>query len=490
MGWNPPVFFETGLSAGQVRCFPSKLADQLKPMSAPAILTSTPAPAVPKKKSRKRLWIIIGSLVLLVAAVGGAIAKNKSAGKATVVTVEKAVVKTITQSVNATGKVQPETEVKIAPEVSGEITELPFREGAVVKKGDLLVRIKPDNYKYQLDQREAGLAAARASAIQSKAQLIKAEEDYKRSGDLSAKQLISDSEATATRTAYEQAKANYDNALAQIRSQEGLLAQAQELLSKTTIYAPIDGTVSARTSEVGERVVGTGQFAGTEVMRVADLAHMEVRVNVNENDVINVKIGDKAKISVDAYPNRRFNGEVWEIASSARTLGQNTQEEVTNFVVKIRITDRDAAFRPGMSANSDIETKTVADVVAVPIQAVTVRSREGAKTIDQLTGDREKKAKETQGEGAAAAVNQKDQRERERADREALQRVVFLKKGDTVKMVNVKTGISDTTHMEITEGLKKDDEVVSGPFSVITRVLKDGDKVRIEPPKKPGETKK
>ena len=458
-------------------------------MSAPANPPSTAATVPPKKNSRQRLWLVIGSLVLLVAVVAGAIIKNKGKDKTLVVTTEKAIIKTITQMVNATGKVQPETEVKIAPEVSGEIIELPLREGAPVKKGALLVRIKPDNYKYQLDQREAALASARASAIQTKAQLLKAEEDYKRSQDLHAKQLISDSESTASRTAFEQAQANYDNFLAQIRSAEGLLAQAQEQLSKTVIYSPIDGTVTSRTSEVGERVVGTGQFAGTEVMRVAELAKMEVRVNVNENDVVNVKIGDKGRISVDAYPNRRFNGEVWEIASTARTLGQNTQEEVTNFVVKIRITDRDAAFRPGMSANADIETKTVADVIAVPIQAVTVRTREGSKTIDQLTGDREKKAKETQGEGAVAAVNQKDQRERERADREALQRVVFLRTGDKVKMVPVKTGIADSTHMEIISGLKKDDEIVSGPFSIITRMLKDGDKIRLEPPKKPDEKK-
>ncbi len=459
-------------------------------MSAPANPPSTPANVTPKKNSRKRLWLVIGSLLLLVAVVAGAIIKNKGKDKALVVTTEKAIIKTIIQSVNATGKVQPEIEVKIAPEVSGEITELPLREGALVKKGDLLVRIKPDNYKYQLDQREAALASARASAIQTKSSLLKAEEDYKRSQDLHGKQLISDAEFTASRTAFEQAQANYDNFLAQIRSAEGLLAQAQEQLSKTVIYSPIDGTVTSRTSEVGERVVGTGQFAGTEVMRVAELAKMEVRVNVNENDVVNVKIGDKGRISVDAYPNRRFNGEVWEIASTARTLGQNTQEEVTNFVVKIRITDRDAAFRPGMSANADIETKTVTDVVAVPIQAVTVRSREGAKTIDELAGDRDKKAKETKGEGAAAAVNQKDQRERERADREALQRVVFLRSGDTVKMVSVKTGIADSTHMEITSGLKKGDEIVSGPFSTITRMLKDGDKIRLEPPKKPDERKR
>lgn len=458
-------------------------------MSAPANQFTAPAPAAPKKKSRRKLWLILSVVVLVVVAVAAAVA-NKKKDKATVVTTDKAVIKTITQTVNATGKVQPETEVKIAPEVSGEVIALPLREGAAVKKGDLLVSIKPDNYKYQLDQREAALAAARATAIQSKAQLLKSEEDYKRSQDLFAKQLISDAEMTASRTAFEAAQANYDNALAQIRSSEGLLAQAQELLSKTTIYAPIDGTVTSRTSEVGERVVGTGQFAGTEVMRVADLANMEVRVNVNENDVVNVKIGDKARISVDAYPNRRFNGEVWEIASTARTLGQNTQEEVTNFVVRIRILDRDAALRPGMSANADIETKTVTDVVAVPIQSVTVRTREGAKTIDDLAKERDKKAKETQGEGAQTAVNQKQQRDLERADREALQRVVFLRDGDKVKMVNVETGIADTTHMEIKSGLKKDDEIVTGPFSVVTRVLKDGEKVRLEKPKKPDEKKK
>lgn len=458
-------------------------------MSAPA----NPSPVktlamAPKKKSRRTLLIVvIGLVVIAIGVAVGVSAKKKDKG--TVVTTDKAVIRSITQTVNATGKIQPETEVKIAPEVSGEITALPFREGATVKKGDLLVRIKPDNYKYQLDQREAALAAARASAVTGKAQLLKAGEDYQRSQDLYAKQLISDAEITASRTAFEQAQANYDNYLAQIRSQEGLLAQAQELLSKTEIFSPIDGTVSSRTNEVGERVAGTGSYGGAEVMRVADLANMEVRVNVNENDVVNVKIGDKAKIAVDAYPNRRFNGEVWEIASSARTLGQNTQEEVTNFVVKIRITDRDIAFRPGMSASADIETKSVTDVIAVPIQAVTVRSKEGSKTIDQLAQDRDKKAKETQGAGAAAAVNQKQQRESERADREALQRVVFLRNGDTVKMVNVETGIADTTHMEITSGLKKDDEVVTGPFSVVTRVLKDGHKVRIEAPKKPAEKK-
>ncbi len=457
-------------------------------MSAPANQFTAPASAAPKKKSRRKLWLILAVLVVVGAAVAAVVA-NKNKDKSTVVTTDKAVIKTITQTVNATGKVQPETEVKIAPEVAGEIIEMPFREGAKIKKGDLLVSIRADNYRFQVEQQEAGLLSAKASSLSNKVNLQKAEEDYKRDQDLYQKQLISDAAFTTSKTAYESAKAGYESALANIARTEGLLNQMRDQLAKAVIVSPIDGTVTARMSEVGERVAGTGQYGGAEIMRIANLANMEVRVNVNENDVINVKIGDKARISVDAYPNRRFNGQVWEIASSARTLGQNTQEEVTNFVVRIRILDNDATLRPGMSANADIETKSVTDVVAVPIQAVTVRSKEGAKTIDDLTKARETKAKETQGEGAQAAVNEKQQREALRADREALQRVVFLRDGDKVKMVNVETGIADTTHMEIKSGLKKDDEIVTGPFSVVTRVLKDGEKIRIEKPKKPAEKK-
>jgi HlyD family secretion protein len=454
-------------------------------------MSSTPAPdsspkSVPPKKSRKLLWILLG-VVLLGGLVAAAVIKKRGTEKATAVTTEKAVVKTITQVVSATGKIQPEVEVKISPEVSGEIIELPFREGAQVKRGDLLITIKPDNYRYQVDQREADLSAARAGALQNKSQLMKAEEDFRRSEDLFAKKLISDSEHTASKTQFEVAKANFENSQAQIRRAEGLLKQARDLLEKTTIYAPMDGTISARNSEIGERVVATGQFTGTEVMRVADLANMEVRVNVNENDVVNVKVGDRARLTIDAFPNRKFGGTVKEIASAARTQGLNTQEEVTNFQVKIRVTEADVPLRPGMSATADIETRTVENVVAVPIQSVTVRTREGAKTIDQLAQDRDAKAKETQGEGAASAVNERQQRERERADREALQRVVFLRDGDKVKQVPVETGIADTTHIQIKSGLKDGDEVVSGSFSVITRTLKDGMAVRVEKAKKPGE---
>jgi HlyD family secretion protein len=457
----------------------------------PASPVSKPTPAgVPPRKKSNSKWFILGGILLLIALGVGGYYKSKAAGEGIVVTTEKAVTKTITQMVNATGKIQPEVEVKISPEVAGEIIELNVREGAPVKKGDPLVRIKPDTYRYQVEQQEANLVAAKATAVQARAQLEKVLEDFKRSKELFTIKLIADSDFTAAKTSVEVAEANSDNAQAQIRRTEGLLSQSRDQLSKTAIVAPMDGTVSSLSSEVGERVVGTGSFAGTEIMRVANLDDMEVRVNVNENDVVNVKVGDKARITIDAYPGRKFIGAVKEIASAARTQGMNTQEEVTNFQVKIRIVDKGVRIRPGMSANVDIETKTVENVVAVPIQAVTVRSRESKKTIEELTTDREKKAKETQGEGSAAAVNERQQKERERTDRDSLQRVVFVKQGDKVKMVTVETGIGDTMHMEIKTGIKVGDELVSGPFSVITRTLKEDSKVRIEPPKKKPDEKK
>lgn len=440
--------------------------------------------AAPRKKSRKGLYLILGGIALIVVLGVAASMKSKKSGSATLVTTDKVVTKTITQLVSATGKIQPEVEVKIAPEVSGEILEMPLREGAPVKTGDLLVRIKSDNYRFQVEQREADLVATRAAAVDSKARLLKAEEDLRRSEELAVKNLVSDSDLLAARTTAEAARAGYESAQAQIKRAEGMLSQAQDQLAKTVIYSPMDGTVSQRTSEVGERVAGTGQYGGAEIMRVADLANMEVRVNVNENDIVNVKIGDKARIAIDAYPNRQFTGVVKEIASAAKTTGLQTQEEVTNFQVKIRIADKDVALRPGMSAAVDIETRTVENVVAVPTQAVTARSREKAKTIDELASDRETKEKETRGDGQAAAVNEKIRRERERADREALQRVVFVREGDTVKMVVVETGIADTTHTEIKSGLKEGDEVVTGSYAVISRTLKDGMKVRLQPAKK------
>ena len=445
-------------------------------------------PASRPKKSRIGLYLIVG-LVLLILLGGGVAVKNRGQAKVTSVAAGEVITRTITQLVTATGKVRPETEVKIVPEVSGEIVELPFREGASVKKGDLLLRIKDDNYRYLLDQREADLAAARAAAVQNGAQLLQAEEEFQRNDDLYGRKLISEAAYTAARTAVEVARANRESSLAQIRPAEGQLKQAQDQLEKTVIYSPIDGTISLLAAELGERVAGTGQFNAAEIMRVADLANMEAVVEVNENDVVNVKSGNTATVAVDAFPRAPFQGVVTEIASTAKTLGQGSQEQVTNFEVKIRLTTGERTLRPGMSATADIATKTVVDAVAVPIQAVTVRGREDGKTLEQLAAARDKDARESgggSGEGAATAVNAREQREREQRDREALQRVVFVIEGATVKQVVVETGITDTTHMEITAGLEPGQKIVTGNFTTITRTLKDGMAIKIETPKAAG----
>ncbi|HEY4300345.1 MAG TPA: efflux RND transporter periplasmic adaptor subunit [Candidatus Didemnitutus sp.] len=407
--------------------------------------------------------------------------------KPTPVTFEKAVTRNITHLVTATGKVQPEIEVKISPEVAGEIIAMPFKEGALVKKGEVICKIKPDFYQAQVDQQKAALVGAKAVAVQNNAQLLKAQEDDKRSEDLYAKKLISDSDYTVAKTALDVAKANYDNAKAQIQSMEGYLSQSEDLLSKTTIYAPMDGTISALESEVGERVVGTGQFAGTEVMRIADLTKMEVRVKVNENDIVNVKLGDHALVSVDAMPGRKFDGTVREISSSALTTGAtgsgsaslaaSASDEVTNFLVKIRISDVEGELRPGMSATVDIETETVKNVVAVPVQSVTVRAA-GGKTTEELQQQKAKEAKERSGNDLEVSA----ERDEARRNRDLLQRVVFIRDGNKVRMVRVETGIADNTQIEIKKGVKAGDEVVSGSYAAISRILKDGAKVMAEPP--------
>ena len=459
-------------------------------MSAPANPPSTPASAAPKKNSRKRLWIVLGSLVLLVAVVAGAIIKNKGKEAGIPVTTEKAFVKTITQVVTATGKVQPESEVKISPEVGGEIIAIPIKEGAAVKKGELLVKIKPDFYQAQLEQMDAALASAKASSVLSQAHLTKAEQDFKQSQELYAKKLVSEADFTTAQTNLNVAKADYDSSQAQIRRNEGSLTQARDSLAKTTLFAPMDGTISSLTSEVGERVIGGGQFAGTEIMRVADLGNMELRVLVNENDIVNVKIKDHAIISIDAYPSRKFSGTVSEISSSAQGSATVTSQsaaqstEVTNFLVKIRVTDRDIQLRPGMSATADIETRTVENVIAVPIQSVTVRA-EGGKTTEELQQQKAKEAREKSGNDLEVA----DEKAQARRTRDQLQRVIFIKSGDKVRMQKVETGIADNTHIEVKSGVKAGDEVVSGTYAAISRRLKNGAAVVLEKAK-PVEEKK
>ena len=354
---------------------------------------------------------------------------------------------------------------------------------------DLLVRIKPDVYQSQVDQQEANLVAARASSVQAKAQLLKTQDDFKRAEDIYNKKLISESEYLTAKTNLEVAQANYENSLAQIRRTEGSLSQARDTLSKTIIFSPMDGTISSQNSEVGERVVGTGSFAGTEIMRVANLANMELRVRVNENDIVNVKLGDKVVIGIDAYPGRKFSGNVSEISSSALGSSATSQlsamsDDVTNFLVKIRITEPGVQLRPGMSATADIETRTVENVVVVPIQSVTVRAT-GGLTTEQLQKKTAKEAENKSGSTLDAAAEKREARR----SRENLAKVVFIKVGDKVKMQNVEVGIADNTHIEVKTGVKAGDEVVAGSYAAISRQLKDDAAVTIAKPKKDDEKK-
>src|SRR6266513_3340653 len=270
-----------------------------------------------KRRSRRKRYIVLGStgLLLLLVIVSVVMSKRE---KPIPITTEKAVRKTILQTVSATGKVQPETEVKISPEVAGEIIELPVADGMGIKKGDLLVKIKPDSYKAQLEQQEAAISSAKATNLQQKATMLKTEHDLGRAKDLFEKKLISEQEYNAAEAAYDVAKNTYESSGHEIERAEASSSQARDQLSKTTIYAPMDGTVTILNSKLGERLVATNQFAGTEVMRVADLSHMQAVVDVNENDVVNVKLGDKANIKIDAYGDRKFKVSF----SKSRTPGK------------------------------------------------------------------------------------------------------------------------------------------------------------------------
>jgi HlyD family secretion protein len=429
-----------------------------------------------KRRLRRKRYIIFGSIGLVLLLIIGSVVAGKRE-KPIPVTTETAVRKTILQTVSATGKIQPETEVKISPEVAGEIIDLPVEDGKAVKKGDLLVRIKPDSYKALLEQQEAAISAAKATNLQQKATMVKAEQDLKRADDMYAKKTISIQEYNSAQAASDVAKNTYESSLHEIERAEAGSSQARDQLSKTTVYSPIDGTVTILNSKLGERIVATGQFAGTEVMRVADLGHMEARIDVNENDVVNVKVGDKAKVKVDAYGDRKFHGTVYQIANTGTMTGAGTQEEVTNFQVKVRIDDHDVTLKPGLSCTADIETNMVKDVVAVPMQAVTIRTGESNLSPEEIEKKKQKAAARDKGDNNAAFTNAKAEKAAQKEEREKLAKVVFLKKGSTAKLVKVTTGISDDTYMEIKSGVQPGDEVISGSYSAISRKLKEGAKV-------------
>lgn len=428
-------------------------------------VAAPPLAAMKRKRPKWRRRLIIAGVLLAVVA-GGVVLLNK--GNRAKIRVQPAAVRDITQTVSATGKVRPEIEVKISPEVAGEIIELPVIDGQLVSKGDLLVKIRPDNYIASVRQAEAGLSSAEADSLERKSQMLNDQLDYRRSQELFQKKLISETDFKAAQTKSLMSDAAYESALHRIAAQESALEQAKVLLDKTVIYSPIDGTVSALNSELGERVVATGDFAGTEVMRVANLDSLEARVDVNENDVVNVKLGDPVRVHIDAYPGHLFQGTVKRIASTATIQNQGTQQEVTNFEVRTQITHPDLQIRPGMSTTVEIETQTVRQVIAVPIQSVTVRDKETGKTPDQM------KDEQVADQGGVATADL------ERKERKKLERIVFVKLGDTVKMVPVETGIADDNYLQIVSGIRVGDLVVSGPYTAISKDLKDGSKVEIE----------
>jgi HlyD family secretion protein len=459
-------------------------SDALAPRATPPMhqTVSTPAPApltVKQRRARRKKQIIYGLIALVVLWIVGSIIWGKRE-KPIPVTTETAIRKTIVQTVSATGKIQPEVEVKISPEVAGEIIELPVDDGMPVKKGDLLVKIKPDSYKALLEQQEAAISAAKATNLQQKATMMKTEHDFKRAEDLFNKKLISEQEYNAAEAAQDVAKNTYESSLHEIERAAAGSSQARDQLSKTTIYSPIDGTVTILNSKLGERLVATGQFAGTEVMRVADLGHMEARVDVNENDVVNVKLGDKAEIKIDAYGDRRFKGTVYQIGNTGKTTGTGTQEEVTNFEVKIRIEDHDVVLKPALSCTADIQTNEVKNVVAVPMQAVTIRTGDSNLSPEEIEKKKQKVAQRDKGDNNAEFVDGRAEKVAQKEEREKLAKVVFLKKGGKAEIVKVTTGISDDTYTEIKSGVQPGDEVISGSYSVISRKLKEGAKVTLD----------
>ena len=432
--------------------------------------------AVKKRQRGRRRKILFGSVgAVLVLVIALVIAGKRE--KPIPVTTEKAMRRTILQTVSATGKVQPETEVKISPEVAGEIIELPVEDGIQVKKGDLLVKIKPDSYRALLEQQEAAISAAKATNLQQKATMLKTEHDLQRAKDLFEKKLISEQEYNAGEAAYDVAKNTYESSLHEIERAQASSSQARDQLSKTTIYSPMDGTVTVLNSKLGERLVATNQFAGTEVMRVADLSHMQAVVDVNENDVVNVKLGDKANIKIDAYGDRKFKGIVQQIANTGKTTGAGTQEEVTNFEVKIRVDDHDVALRPGLSCTADIETNMVKDAVAVPMQSVTIRTGDSNLSPEEIEKQKQKVASRDKDDNKAELNNDRLEKQAQKEEREKLVKVVFAKNGNKAQMVKVTTGIADDSYMEIKSGIKPGDEVISGSYSAISRKLKEGAKV-------------
>jgi HlyD family secretion protein len=421
--------------------------------------------------SKKTIYLLIGavilSIIVLVVLSKKGIIGNATEGKFIEITQVKTT--TVVESVSATGKIQPEIEVKISSEVSGEIIMLNVKEGQVVKKGDLLVKINPDLYTSGYNRSVSNLSGSKAGLSQAEATFKEAKANFDRSKTLFEKGIISKSDWDKAVATFEVAKASKQNAYYAVQSASATVNEAKDNLGRTIIYAPADGTISVLNVELGERVLGTQQMAGTEILRVANLNNMEVEVDVNENDIVKIKVGDLAKVEVDAYLKKQFKGMVTSISNSAST--ELTADQVTNFKVKVRILKESyldllegkpasySPFRPGMTATVDIITKTKTNILAVPISSVVVKS-------DTLPVKKTKlDDKELEEEEANMPKNDKKLE------------CVFVKVGEKAKIRIIKTGIQDDTNIEIISGLKTGDVVITGPYTTVSKELNSGDKV-------------
>jgi len=416
-----------------------------------------------KKGSKKKIIIFsgIGVVVvalLLIALLGGSKEQIVS------VQTEKVLKRDITQTVSATGKIESEFKVTITPEVTGEIVSLPIKDGDKVEKGRLLIQIKGDLYVAQKDRAEANLQSAEANLAMRKAELDKVTTEFQRMKELHNKKLSSDSELETANSSYLTSKALYESAEANVLEAKASLKEIVEGLNKTTIYSPMKGTITQLNVELSERVFGAGFTQGTDIMTVSDLNNMEARVEVDENDVVLISIGDTARVKIDAFEDRVFKGIITQIGNSAQTQGLGTQEEVVNFEVRIKLIDLDGQLRPGMSCTADIETETVNNVLSIPIQSVTARSEFSGPAPENEEGN------------GVIAVNNGNKKK----DKDKVQEIVFVVDKGKAKKVEVETGISDDDYIEIKKGLKGAEEVVTGSYTAISKELNDGSVVSVE----------
>ena len=445
-------------------------------METPPIL-NPPAPGSPaRRKGRGKLIVLLTiPVVVLTVIIVLALRHNESAIS---VQTEKVARHTITETVTANGKIYPVVQVHISPEVSGEITELPVKEGQFVHKGDLLLKINPDVYIAGLSQAKAGYESSLAAKTTAGANLERAEADFKRNKELFNNKLLSDSDYIGFKVGRDVAEAQVESANDQANVAKAAVDNAQDLLNKTTISAPLDGTITKLNSQLGERVLGTVQNAGTDIMIVSDLSQMEARVDIGEMDIVLLQPGEKAKLEVDSFKNKKFTGIVTDVANSSEGLNassglgglgssSSSGQSATQFQVRIRVNETDQ-FRPGMSVTAEIETRTHTNTIAVPIASVTTRlvKPPGGGTNAVLTN-------------AVAGANSETNsiKSDKKAEKQKPVEVVFVLAGDHVKTVPVKIGISDDNFWEITDGLKDGDEIVTGNYRAISHDLDDGKKI-------------